>query len=80
MGINLQSIEGRVFDALCDAVTAAESSAFRLNMIFRDHDVHRICRAITPSEGGVHIGIGVPGAAWQWGTVAQVESIVSLSL
>ena len=76
----MQSIEDRVFDALCDAVTAAEATAFRLNMVFRDHGVQRICRAVEPSEGGVHIGVGIQGGTWQWGTLQQVSTVVNLSI
>lgn len=69
--------DSAVHEALLDIVTAPNMSAFRANMIARDHGVHRIVHAIEGSAG-FELGIGIPGGTWQWGSLRTLLGVLGL--
>lgn len=69
--------DSAVHEALLDIVTTPNLSAFRANMIARDHGVQRIVRAIECSTG-FEVGVGVPGGTWQWGSLRTLMGVLGL--
>lgn len=70
--------DDQVFDALCDVVTSPNLTPFRANMILLDHGVDRIVRAVEGTDRKLSIGIGVPGGAWQWGSLDNLTATLGI--